>query len=204
MSGCGGAGRRPQTRETRATVDTWAGQGSWVEGTRVGLGGRARRPLPELLPSPQAHRRSGRPTTVLGGWLCGGGPWAEQHHSGAGGAGSARSGGVGSALAAGRGTCLTPRGAGATPSVPARPAREAHPLQNVDPAVSWASLRPRGLAAPAAPPGPAAHGSRPWSLATQAPLPSHDSAVAAASPLPARCPRRPSRPARCCQPPGIG
>lgn len=85
-----------------------------------------------------------------------------------------RPGGLGRAAAAGWGSCLFPHGAGATPSTPAQPAQEARPLQNTVPAAS---------------PGAATHGSRPWSLARQAPLPSHDSAGTAASPPPARCPR---------------
>lgn len=129
-------------------------------------------PLPEPLRGPQAHRCSGCPPHGPGGPA---GQWPGPGQSSTAWepgelaqptrgrtallACRAATWRLGEAAAAGWGSCLSPHGAGATPSTPAQPAREAGPLQNT---------------APAASPGAATHGSRSWSLAHQVPLPSHD------------------------------
>ena len=143
-----------------------------MEETRVGLGGRAGQSppgTPTWSPGPQIQRPpSPRPGGPAGQWPGPGqsstawepGELAQPTRGCAALlACRAETWRLGEAAAAGWGSCLSPHGAGATPSTPAQPAREARPLQNT---------------APAASPGAAARGSRSWSLARQAPLPSHD------------------------------
>lgn len=157
----------------------WSVEAGWRR-LEWALGVEPGSPLSEPPRGPQAHRYSGRPPHVPGGTA---GQWPGPGQSSTAWepgelaqptrgraallACRAETWSLGEAAAAGWGSCLSPHGAGATPSTPAQPAREARPLQNTAPAASL---------------GAATRGSRSWSLACQAPLPSRlcrDSSVPA-------------------------